>query len=198
AIEAAGGWLPFDQWMTQALYAPGLGYYAAGAIKLASPAVQQAGGVPIAQGDFVTAPELTPLFGHTLARQVAQVLADTGTDTVLEFGAGTGALADSVLEALDRLGVAASYRIIEVSADLRARQQARLAAYGDRVQWLDTLPQRFSGCVLANEVLDAMPVALFCWSEQATVLERGVALDAGGHFVWQDRPAGPELAQAVA
>ncbi|OZI50000.1 class I SAM-dependent methyltransferase [Bordetella genomosp. 4] len=197
-IEASGGWLPFDQWMAQALYAPGLGYYTAGTIKLASTAATDARGIPIAQGDFVTAPELTPLFGHTLARQAAQVLNDTETSTVLEFGAGTGALADSVLSELDRLGLPAQYRIIEVSADLRARQQTRLASYGDRIQWLDALPESFSGCVLANEVLDAMPVSLFCWSPEATVLERGVALDANGDFIWQDRPASLELAQAVA
>ncbi|WP_028354397.1 class I SAM-dependent methyltransferase [Bordetella petrii] len=197
AIGAAGGWLPFDQWMAQALYAPGLGYYAAGALKLAAPAVD-ARGMPIAAGDFVTAPELTPLFGHTVARQVAQVLTDTGTATVLEFGAGTGALADSVLAGLDALGVSADYRIIEVSADLRARQQARLAPHGARVQWLDALPTSFSGCVLANEVLDAMPVSLFRWNEAGAVLERGVALDANGDFAWDDRPAGAPLAQAVA
>lgn len=197
SIVAAGGWLPFDAWMGQALYAPGLGYYTAGAVKLASPAAD-ARGIAIAHGDFVTAPELTPLFGHTVARQAAQVLADTGTNTVLEFGAGTGALADSVLVALDAQGVRAQYRIIEVSADLRARQQARLAPYGARVQWLDALPESFSGCVLANEVLDAMPVSLFCWGDDGTVLERGVALDAQGGFTWEDRPADPPLARAVA
>lgn len=195
-ITSAGGWLPFDQWMAQALYAPGLGYYTAGSVKLASASATDARGTPIAQGDFVTAPELSPLFGHTIARQVAQVL--HGTDTVLEFGAGTGALADSVLNALDHMGLAVQYRIIEVSADLRSRQQARLASYGDRVQWLDALPDSFSGCVLANEVLDALPISLFCWGPDATVLERGVALDADGHFIWQDRPANAELANAVA
>ncbi|CAM3977344.1 class I SAM-dependent methyltransferase [Bordetella tumulicola] len=198
AIQTAGGWLPFDQWMAQALYAPGLGYYAASAVKLASSDATDARGTPIALGDFVTAPELTPLFGHTLARQVAQILNDTDTHTVLEFGAGSGALAESVLTGLDDLGITAQYRIIEVSADLRARQQTRLAPYGERVQWLDALPDRFAGCVLANEVLDAMPVSLFCWGDEATVLERGVALDANGEFTWEDRPAGPALANAVA
>lgn len=198
AIESANGWLPFDQWMAQALYAPGLGYYAAGTVKLASASATDARGTPIAPGDFVTAPELTPLFGHTLARQVAQVLSDTQTHTVLEFGAGTGALAESVLTALDRLGLPTQYRIIEVSADLRARQQSRLATWGDRVQWLDALPDSFAGCVLANEVLDAMPVSLFRWNEAGAVCERGVALDEQGHFIWQDRPAHAALAQAVA
>ncbi len=138
AIAQAGGWLPFDRWMAQALYAPGLGYYTAGAVKLASP--RDAQGKALPTGDFVTAPELTPLFAHTLARQAAQILQDTQTRAVLEFGAGSGALAAGVLEELDRLGLDVQYRILEVSAHLRQRQQQRLAAYGARVQWLDALP----------------------------------------------------------
>ena len=196
SVRAAGGWLPFDAFMGQALYAPGLGYYTAGAVKLAEASQEKADGLPT--GDFVTAAELTPLFAHTVARQVRQVLQDSGTSAVLEFGAGSGALAEGVLAELDRLGVSAQYRIVEVSADLRDRQQQRLAAYGNRVQWLEALPSAFEGCVLANEVLDAMPVTLFRWSEQAIVLERGVALDESGGFVWEDRPAGAALTQAVA
>src|SRR5690606_1159298 len=160
-----------------ALYAPGLGYYAAGALRLAAPAVD-ARGMPLAAGDFVTAPELTPLFGPTVARPAAQGLTATGPAPVLGSGAGTGALAALLPAAVAALGVSAAYRIIDVSADLRARQQARLAPHGARVQWLDALPTSFSGCVLANEVLDAMPVSLFRWSEAGAVLERGVALDA--------------------
>jgi len=195
AIAANGGWLPFDRWMAQALYAPGLGYYAAGNVKLA----EADGDARAPAGDFVTAPQLTPLFARTLARQAAQVLRQTRTDAVLEFGAGTGALAEGVLAELDALGLAQTrYLILEVSADLRARQAQRLAGYGDRVQWLDALPEAFSGCVLANEVLDAMPVSMFRWSEDGTVLERGVALDASRGFVWEDRPAQPALAAAVA
>lgn len=195
AIAANGGWLPFDRWMAQALYTPGLGYYAAGNIKLA----RADGGGKNPEGDFVTAPQLTPLFARTLARQAAQVLRQTRTDTVLEFGAGTGALAEGVLGELDALGLEQTrYLILEVSADLRARQAERLAAFGSRVQWLDALPDAFSGCVLANEVLDAMPVSIFRWSEDGTVLERGVALDAARDFIWEDRPAPPALADAVA
>ncbi|KGE01657.1 hypothetical protein JL37_00065 [Achromobacter sp. RTa] len=195
AIAANGGWLPFDRWMAQALYAPGLGYYAAGNVKLA----EADGDARAPAGDFVTAPQLTPLFARTLARQAAQVLRQTRTDTVLEFGAGTGALAEGVLAELDAMGLAQTrYLILEVSADLRARQAERLAAYGDRVQWLDALPKAFSGCVLANEVLDAMPVSMFRWGEDGTVLERGVALDASQGFVWEDRPAQPALAAFVA
>ncbi|WP_088143344.1 class I SAM-dependent methyltransferase [Achromobacter xylosoxidans] len=194
-IAAHGGWLSFDHWMAQALYAPGLGYYAAGNVKLA----EADGDVRAPAGDFVTAPQLTPLFARTLARQAAQVLRQTQTDAVLEFGAGTGALAEGVLRELDAMGLDQTrYLILEVSADLRARQAERLAAFGDRVQWLDALPQRFAGCVLANEVLDAMPVSIFRWSEAGEVLERGVAVDAAQGFVWEDRPAPPALAAAVA
>jgi len=195
AVIANGGWLPFDHWMAEALYAPGLGYYAAGNVKLAD--MDDGAKTPV--GDFVTAPQLTPLFARTLARQVAQVLRQTQTQAVLEFGAGTGALAEGVLRELDALGLAQTqYFILEVSADLRARQAERLAPFGSRVQWLDALPSTFAGCVLANEVLDAMPVSLFCWGEDGAVLERGVSLDADQHFAWADRPAAPALAAAVA
>lgn len=195
AISANGGWLPFDHWMAEALYAPGLGYYAAGNVKLADGSDD----AKVPAGDFVTGPQLTPLFARTLARQVAQVLRQTQTQTVMEFGAGTGALAEGVLRELDALGLdQTQYRILEVSADLRARQAERLAPFGSRVQWLDALPHAFAGCVLANEVLDAMPVSLFCWSDAGAVQERGVSLDADQHFVWADRPASPALAAAVA
>lgn len=194
-IAAHGGWLSFDHWMAQALYAPGLGYYAAGNVKLAD----ADGDVRAPAGDFVTAPQLTPLFARTLARQAAQVLRQTQTDAVLEFGAGTGALAEGVLRELDAMGLDQTrYLILEVSADLRARQAERLAAFGDRVQWLDALPHAYAGCVLANEVLDAMPVSIFRWSDAGEVLERGVTVDASQAFVWEDRPAPPELAAAVA
>lgn len=187
-LVQAGGWLPFSTWMAQALYAPGLGYYAAGAHKL---------GV-----DFTTAPELSPLFGATLARSVAAVLRESvnpehsPSPAILEFGAGTGALAESVLDALDALGIDASYDILEVSADLRERQQQRLARFAGCVRWLDALPHAFTGCVLANEVMDAMPATLFCWSDDGRVLERGVSL-RDERFVWEDRTASAELDAAV-
>ncbi len=189
-IAAAGGWLAFDDFMAQALYAPGLGYYAAGNRKLA------AAGDTASSGDFITAPELTPLFARSLAGPIGAVLRATGSTEVLEFGAGTGALAAGLIEALHEQGITASYRILEVSADLRDRQQTRLAGFGDRVQWLDELPSAFTGCVVANEVLDAMPVRLFCWNETGTLMERGVALADNG-FQWQDRPAPPDLLQLV-
>ncbi|WP_439518006.1 class I SAM-dependent methyltransferase [Hydrogenophaga sp.] len=179
AIEHAGGWLPFDRFMTLALYEPGLGYYANDSAKF--------GHLPRDGSDFVTAPELTPLFGHTLARQVAQALAATGTDEVWEFGAGSGALARQVLDALTVQGQApARYTIVDLSGSLRERQRANLAAHEGRVHWVDALPERMSGVVLGNEVLDAMPVQLLVrlagvWHE------RGVARDAEGRIAWSDR-----------
>jgi SAM-dependent MidA family methyltransferase len=175
AIQAQGGWLPFDRFMALALYAPGLGYYAKGD--------RQFGAMPSSGSDFVTAPELSPLFGHTLARQVAQALDAAQADTVFEFGAGSGALAEQVLTALGQR--VQRYNIVDVSGALRQRQQQRLAAFGDRVQWLDQWPDTMHGVVLGNEVLDAMPVQLLHWDGGAW-FERGVA-QAEGQLVWADR-----------
>ena len=177
-IQHADGWISFAQYMEAALYAPGLGYYAAGATKLG------------AAGDFVTAPEMTPLFGRTLAQAMVPVLRDTRGE-VLELGAGSGRLAVDVLGELERLGaLPARYCILEVSADLRARQQERMARelphLAERMQWLDALPTHFSGVILGNEVLDALPIELVHWTEDAPML-RGVILE-GEHFAWQDRP----------
>lgn len=188
-IEQAGGWLPFSSWMHDALYAPGLGYYAAGNTKFAEPAQDNPKQL---KGDFVTAPQLTPLFGLTLANQIAEVLHQSDSLDVLEFGAGSGALAHDVMTAMDKLGIAVRYQILEVSADLKARQQQRLAAWADRITWLDRTPEAFSGCIIANEVLDAMPVELFVWSEQGQLLQRGVIWD-GQQFDYQDRPASETL-----
>ena len=180
AIAEAGGWLPFDRFMAMALYEPGLGYYANGG--------QTFGHLPEDGSDFVTAPELSPLFGRTLARQVAQALAATGTHEVWEFGAGSGALALQLIEALDALGQPlARYTIVDLSGTLRERQRATLAAHADRVHWANELPEAIEGVVVGNEVLDAMPVQLLArvggqWQE------RGVALDAAGHLAWADRP----------
>lgn len=179
AIERDGGWLPFDRFMALALYAPGLGYYANAGRKF--------GALPQSGSDFVTAPELSPLFGHALARQAAQALAASGTDTVWEFGAGSGALAEQLLDALPRLGHAGvSYSIVDVSGSLRERQQARLSRFGTQVHWVDELPESMDGVVVGNEVLDAMPVQLLHFDGERW-LERGVTVDAG-RFVWADRP----------
>ena len=187
AIHAAGGWLPFDRFMAIALYEPGLGYYANQNPKFG----QMPAGVAGQGSDFVTAPELTPLFGHTLARQVAQALVATGTDEVWEFGAGTGALALQVLDALAAMGQAPRrYTIVDLSGSLRERQRETLARHADRVRWADQLPERFEGVVLGNEVLDAMPVQLLHrvgGQAEGVWHERGVALDDGGALVWAER-----------
>jgi SAM-dependent MidA family methyltransferase len=205
-IQQAGGWLPFSSWMHHVLYAPGLGYYATGNTKLAD---AQNTNATALSGDFVTAPQLTPLFGYTLARQVAEVLRQTDTLDVLEFGAGSGALAHDLLTALDERGLFVRYNILEVSADLRQRQQERLASWGTRVTWLEALPTGFAGCVVGNELLDAMPVELFVWSEQGQVLERGVvslkpdemltsdAMSPAQEFTFQDQPASSMLTETV-
>ncbi len=178
-IAAAGGWIGFDVFMQQALYAPGLGYYANDLPKFGT----MPGTGAQAASDFVTAPELSPLFGRALARQVGQALVCTQTDAVWEFGAGTGALAAQLLDALG--DAVQQYTIVDVSGTLRARQQAALEAYGPKVLWVDALPQQFSGVVVGNEVLDAMPVQLL--ERRAGVwLERGVACN-GDALVWQTR-----------
>ena len=223
AITEAGGWMPFSRFMQMALYTPGLGYYAAGSTKLAnarsSDADRQPSGKsavaslhPIRsshssstsspshvalEGDFVTAPQLTPLFGRTLARQIAEVLQATGTSDILEFGAGTGALASDLLQAMHDMGIAVRYQILEISADLAMRQQARLAPWGASVQWIDRLPNHFEGCIIGNEVLDAMPVEVFAWTPSGDLVERGVAM-ADHQFTWSDRPASAELTLAIA
>lgn len=167
--QASLGFMPFEQWMNLALYAPGLGYYAAGSSKFAS---------DLPNGDFTTAPELTPLFGQVLARQAAQILKASESPCILEFGAGSGALAAAVIAALREMGIDPHYQILEISADLRTRQQQRLAEFGASVTWLDSLPEAFSGCVLANEVLDAIPATLFQWGQDEQLYEVGVSLSA--------------------
>lgn len=173
-IAAQNGWISFARFMELALYAPALGYYTAGAHKLG------------AAGDFTTAPELSHLYGQTLARQMAQIMAGSAP-YLLELGAGSGKLAEDMLAELEVLGsLPEHYYILEVSADLRDRQQARLQPrWQDRVVWLDALPDAFSGAIVANEVLDALPVHLVEWREEG-VQERGVAWD-GAAFVWQSR-----------
>jgi SAM-dependent MidA family methyltransferase len=193
-IASQGGVIGFDAFMRLALYAPGLGYYSAGATKF--------GGA----GDFTTAPEVSSLFSRCLARQVAEVLEVTGGG-VLELGAGLGTMAADVLTELAALGrLPDHYLILEVSADLAARQRARIAALpadlARRVEWLDRWPAHvMRGVVLANEVLDAMPVDRFLLRGQPgaqTVSALGVAAGAGtAGFVWREMAASPELAHAV-
>jgi SAM-dependent MidA family methyltransferase len=154
AIEASGGWISFERYMEMALYEPGLGYYSAGAAKLGS------------QGDFVTAPEISSLFSRCLASQCAEVLQSVSGGNILELGAGSGVMAADVLKELDQQGRAPDrYLILEVSADLRDRQRAllqqRTPHLMERIEWLERLPEEFRGVLLANEVLDALPVQRF-------------------------------------
>ena len=165
-ITAGGGWISFARYMQLALHEPGAGYYASGARKFGP------------QGDFVTAPELGSLYGRTLARELGAF------DRILELGAGSGALADVLTRE-----VKCEYWVLETSAELRARQRERL---GDRVRHLERLPERFRGAVIANEVVDAMPVHIVHWTERG-IMERGVK--AG--LAWADRPAADELLAAA-
>ena len=156
AIEQAGGHIGFDRYMELALYAPGLGYYSAGNQKFGE------------AGDFVTAPELSPLFSRSLARQCAEILAVIPQAEILEFGAGSGIMAATILRELGQLDcLPERYLILELSSELRARQQQTLGQHcpqlAERIVWLDSLPaEGFRGVILANEVLDAMPVQRFC------------------------------------
>ena len=180
-IEKAAGWIDFSQFMQLALYAPGLGYYSAGSQKFSQ--LQKDG------GDFVTAPEISPLFGRTIAQQMAQIFQIMRGD-LLELGAGTGKLAAELLLTLAELNsLPQHYFILEVSEHLRQVQRETLQAklpkhLLQRVQWLSALPSNFNGVVLANEVLDAIPVHIVHATEQG-LCERGVAWQDG--FVWQDK-----------
>ncbi len=176
AIAAAGGWIAFDRFMALALYTPGLGYYAHDSRKF--------GLMPGSGSDFVTAPELSPRFGRTLARQVAQALEATATHEIWEFGAGSGALAEQLLGVLGPQ--IQRYTIVDLSGSLQARQRERLAAWGDRVHWVSELPARMQGVVVGNEVLDAMPVQLLA-RVGGTWFERGVAVQ-DGQLVHADQP----------
>ena len=183
--------MSFADYMEMALFLPGLGYYAGGAQKFGQ------------AGDFVTAPELTPLFGQALAAQIADVLTVLPEPTLLEVGAGSGRLAADLLEALDALNaLPAHYAILDLSGELRARQQQTIQSLAphlaERVVWLDELPEKFTGCVLANELLDALPVHAVAWREDggAGLMERGVVSTTDG-FGWAERPAGGALAEAM-
>jgi SAM-dependent MidA family methyltransferase len=187
-IAAAGGWLSFERYMELALYAPGLGYYSAGAHKLGE------------GGDFTTAPEVSPLFGACVARQCAEILSALDEGSILEIGAGSGRLAADVLLRLESLGqLPAHYWILDVSADLRDRQRRHFARHlphlQERIRWLDGPPeQSFDGIILANEVLDALPVARFRWHGDR-VEELGVVIHEG-RFAWRSRAASQAIFDA--
>ncbi len=189
-MARSGGRITFDCFMELCLYAPGLGYYVAGARKFGE------------EGDFVTAPEISPLFGHCLAKQCAQVFAEIGQGDLLEFGAGTGAMAADILAELERLDcLPQRYLILELSPELRSRQQEtlqqRVPGLVHLVQWLDQVPAPgFKGVVLANEVLDAMPVQRFR-IESGQVLEQFVCWEGGRFVSFWDMSVSSGLVQAV-
>lgn len=182
-----GDCIPFSDFMQLTLYAPGLGYYAAGAHKIGR------------KGDFITAPEISNLFSYTLARQCAEVLNELKGGDILEFGAGSGRMALAILQKLAALNCLPDhYFILDISPDLRERQRALFLAENPdllkRVVWLDEMPEHFSGLMLANEVLDAMPVHLFHYDEKG-LQEAYVAFDAG-QFSWRWKPASEKLSSA--
>jgi SAM-dependent MidA family methyltransferase len=196
-IAASGGWMPFDDFMAEALYAPGLGYYSGGR--------RIFGLGPASGSDFVTAPELSPFFGRALAVQVREALTAAGADQVFEFGAGTGALAEQLLEALDAddadddgmLRSPVRYTIVELSGALRERQQQRLARFAPAVRWLDAWPAELSGVIVGNEVLDAMPVKLLHraggrWHERGVVNAPAATPARPFVFADLDEPFEPE------
>lgn len=188
-IDHADGFLPFDRYMQLVLYAPGLGYYVAGARKFGP------------GGDFVTAPELSALFGAALARQVDAILAVTPARTLVEFGAGSGKLAADLLNALAAKGnVPARYLIVELSPELRKRQHATIArvaqAHLQRVEWLAELPAIIEGAVVMNEVLDAVPPHVVARKGGAW-LERGVVRQ-DGRFALAARPLRDARVRALA
>lgn len=187
-ITEAAGWIPFSRFMQFVLYEPGLGYYSTGRVGFGT------------AGDFVTAPELSPLYARCLARQVAEILERTGGGDVVEYGAGSGRLALDLLTALGRLGaLPARYRIVEVSAPLAARQQALLGAaptLAARVEWTDTPPaDAWQGVAIANEVVDALPVDRFRIAGDGCEA-LGVVI-AGSAFAFEPGPADAALAAAV-
>jgi SAM-dependent MidA family methyltransferase len=190
SIEASGGWISFARFMELALYAPGLGYYSAGSTKLGD------------GGDFVTAPELSVLFGRCLARQLAQLM-ESGIRDIIEVGAGSGALARDLLQTLAALKrLPERYLILEVSADLRERQRHRIAQAVpeliDRVLWLDTLPENMHAIVIGNEVLDALPTHIVRARGNGHIDEAGVGIHARGEtFERIYRPAREPLLAAA-
>jgi len=177
-IDAAGGWIGFDRYMQRALYEPGLGYYSGGSVKFG------------AAGDFVTAPEISDVFGQALAGEIRPILERLSAPAILELGAGSGRLARNILTAFDELSP--RYQILEPSADLKERQRSQLATFGNQVRWCDQLPTgSFEGVILANEVLDAFPVTRFVKrADHARPLGVG---HEHGTLVWAEGPVDTEL-----
>ncbi|WP_373974277.1 SAM-dependent methyltransferase [Chitinibacter sp. SCUT-21] len=186
-IAANGGWLPFVDYMRLALYTPGLGYYSGGAAKFGT------------AGDFITAPGLSPLFGGCVATTIAHVLAESGGN-VIEVGAGTGQLAAQILAELERLEqLPAQYGILELSGELRERQlqtlQTLVPHLADRAVWLDSLPSEFTGVIVGNEVLDAMPCEVVQLHD-GEWQRRGIVANDDG-FAWESRQLDPSKDAAI-
>ena len=197
-MHKAGDWLGFDRFMELALYAPGLGYYANGSTKfgrMPQGLREVDGSVQGAGSDFVTAPEMSALFGYTLAQPIAQALQATGSFEIWEFGAGTGALARQLLTALAAMGQRVDrYTIVDLSESLKERQRHTLREHLDVLHWADALPASMQGVVVGNEVLDAMPVKLLArvkgeWFERGVVLNKASQATPGADaWTWADRP----------
>ena len=187
-IREQGGTVDFARYMEMALYEPGLGYYSAGASKIG------------ADGDFITAPEVSPLFSYCLARQCFEIIENSETCQIMEVGAGRGVMACDLLLELERLQcLPEKYLVLETSADLKLRQQQlmqqRIPGLVSRVEWLDSIPDEFSGVILANEVIDALPVRRFSIKEKG-ISEHCVGFSEEG-FEWREQPATRELAKEV-
>ncbi|MBD08038.1 MAG: SAM-dependent methyltransferase [Gammaproteobacteria bacterium] len=183
-LLTGSGWMPFDQYMHQVLYDPELGYYHNGSQKFGS------------AGDFITAPELSGLFAQSLAEPIINILAQMDDPVIIEFGAGTGRLAEDLISVLNARSVSPRYYILETSAELRARQQSRLSATSTQVEWLEQLPtESFHGVVLANEVLDAFPASCFIKQGHET-RPLGVQVEKG-ELAWAEGNAENTLSEMV-
>lgn len=191
-IHQHGGTISFYEFMQTALYEPGLGYYVAGLRKIG------------AEGDFVTAPEISPLFSHSIANQCAQLLTELPNSSILELGAGSGRMAAQILLRLEQLACLPEYYfILDLSPDLQARQRETLAAdvphLLSKVQWLNRLPTApFQGVILANEVLDAMPVELFTVTDAGIATVQVVAQPEGFSFTTDDSQQAADIEKLLA
>ncbi|AGF48647.1 hypothetical protein CONE_0109 [Candidatus Kinetoplastibacterium oncopeltii TCC290E] len=186
--------IKFEDWMNEALYNPFFGYYASkkniifdGSNRLNN----------IINGDFVTAPELTPVFAKTLSRQVAQTLDYLGSKNIIEFGAGSGILAKNIIQEFRNIDVKVNYKIIEISNPLISIQKQTLNSFSNQIEWLSKLPDDFEGCIIANELLDAMPVSIFHYSDNKQILEKWVGINQRGEFIWIYKPADNRLLEAM-
>ncbi|AGF49374.1 class I SAM-dependent methyltransferase [Candidatus Kinetoplastidibacterium galati] len=186
--------IKFEDWMSEALYNPFFGYYTSKKDIIFNGRNSTDNNI---NGDFVTAPELTPIFAKTLSRQIAQVLNYLESENIIEFGAGSGILAKNILQEFKKLGLNINYKIIEISNSLISTQKQTLSSFNDKVEWLSSLPIGFNGCVIANELLDAMPVSIFHYSKNKSIMEKWVGLNQREEFVWIDKPADNRLLEAT-